>query len=275
MPRPVLPLLIGAFALAVIVGERRYRLRRPTQAEPRRSARNVALGALALATVQAFENPVVQPLASCVERRRIGLAQRLPVPAWARDGLAFLLLDYSIYLWHILTHRVPALWRFHLVHHIDMDLDSTTALRFHAADMAISVPYRAAQVVLLGASPRALRLWRAFFFLSVMFHHSNLRLPFRLERVLARVLTTPRMHGIHHSTVRSQTETNWSSGLSVWDHLHGTFRLDVPQDAIRIGVPAYRDPAELAVVPSLLMPFLPERDAWGEPPEPPRSPLRT
>ncbi|HYZ63223.1 MAG TPA: sterol desaturase family protein [Acetobacteraceae bacterium] len=275
MPRPVLPLLIGAFALAVIVGERRYRLRRPTQAEPRRSARNVALGALALATVQTFENPVVQPLASCVERRRIGLAQRLPVPAWARDGLAFLLLDYSIYLWHILTHRVPALWRFHLVHHIDMDLDSTTALRFHAADMAISVPYRAAQVVLLGASPRALRLWRAFFFLSVMFHHSNLRLPFRLERVLARVLTTPRMHGIHHSTVRSQTETNWSSGLSVWDHLHGTFRLDVPQDAIRIGVPAYRDPAELAVVPSLLMPFLPERDAWGEPPEPPRSPLRS
>jgi sterol desaturase/sphingolipid hydroxylase (fatty acid hydroxylase superfamily) len=275
VPRPVLPLLIGAFALAVIVGERRYRLRRPTQAEPRRSARNVALGALALATVQAFENPVVQPLASCVERRRIGLAQRLPVPAWARDGLAFLLLDYSIYLWHILTHRVPALWRFHLVHHIDMDLDSTTALRFHAADMAISVPYRAAQVVLLGASPRALRLWRAFFFLSVMFHHSNLRLPFRLERVLARVLTTPRMHGIHHSTVRSQTETNWSSGLSVWDHLHGTFRLDVPQDAIRIGVPAYRDPAELAVVPSLLMPFLPERDAWGEPPEPPRSPLRS
>jgi len=264
--RPLLTLLTGASALAIVLSERRYPLRRPTQAEPRRTARNVTLGALALVTVQALENPVVQPLASCVERRRMGLAQRLPAPAWARDALAFLLLDYTIYAWHILTHRVPALWRFHLVHHLDMDLDSTTALRFHAADMAISVPYRAAQVALLGASPRALRLWRAFFFVSVLFHHSSLRLPFRLERILSRVLTTPRMHGIHHSSVRSQAETNWSSGLSLWDHLHGTFQLDVPQDSLRIGVPAYRDPAELAVVPSLLMPFLPERPAWGESP---------
>ena len=262
----MLPILLSAAALAIVIGERRWALRRPTQAEPRRSARNLLLGAAALATVQALENPVVRPLAVRVERRRAGLAQRLPLPVWGRDAVAFLLLDYTIYFWHVMTHRVPALWRFHLVHHIDMDLDSTTALRFHAADMAISVPYRAAQVALLGASPRALRLWQGFFFLSVLFHHSNLRLPLRLERALARVLTTPRMHGIHHSTVRAETDSNWSSGLSLWDHLHGTFRLDVPHHAVRIGVPAYRNPAELAVMPSLLMPFRPERDAWGEPP---------
>lgn len=260
------PILIATAALGVVSGERRWKLRRPTQREPWRSAQNLILGAAALAVVQTLEAPVVRPLAARAERTRTGLAQRLPVSAWVRDAAAFLLLDYTIYIWHVLTHRVPVLWRFHLVHHIDLDLDWTTALRFHAADMAISVPYRALQVALLGASRRALAAWQGFFFLSVLFHHSNLRLPPRLERALAFVLTTPRMHGIHHSAVRDQTDSNWSSGLSLWDHLHGTFRLDVPQTAITIGVPGYRNPAELAVRPSLTMPFRPERDAWA--PEP-------
>jgi sterol desaturase/sphingolipid hydroxylase (fatty acid hydroxylase superfamily) len=255
---------LGVAALAIVLGERRWPLRRRTQREPRRQLNNLVLGAAALATVQLLEAPVVHPLACQAERRRVGLAQRLPLPAAARDAIAFLLLDYTVYVWHVLTHRVPALWRFHLVHHIDLDLDWTTALRFHAADMAISVPYRALQVVVIGASRRALAAWQAFFFLSVLFHHSNLRLPFRLERVLAGVLTTPRMHGIHHSTVRAETESNWSSGLSIWDHLHGTFRLDIPQEAITVGVPAYRDPAELGFLPSLAMPFGKERDAWRQ-----------
>ena len=259
------PLLVSAAALGILFGERRWRLRRPTQEAPRRLLNNVVLGAAALAVVQAVEMPVVRPLADRAERRRAGLAQRLPFPAWARDIVAFLLLDYTIYVWHVLTHRVPALWRFHLVHHIDLDLDASTALRFHAVDMAISAPYRALQVALAGASPRALSAWQAFFFLSVLFHHSNLRLPLRLENALARLLTTPRMHGTHHSTVQHETDSNWSSGLSVWDHLHGTFRLDIPQEAITIGVPAYRDPAELDVLPSLAMPFRPTRDAWMKP----------
>jgi sterol desaturase/sphingolipid hydroxylase (fatty acid hydroxylase superfamily) len=146
---------------------------------------------------------------------------------------------------------------------VDLDLDSTTALRFHAVDMLISIPWRAAQVVVLGASPRALAAWQGFFFASVMFHHSNLRLPARLERLMAAVLTTPRMHGIHHSTARAETDSNWSSGLSLWDHLHGTFRMDVGQREIRIGVPAYCDPADTRLGSSLAMPFERQRDAWA------------
>ena len=205
--------------------------------------------------------PVVQPLAARAERRRAGLVQRLPVPPIIRDALAVLAMDYTIYVWHVLTHKVPALWRFHLVHHIDLDLDSSTALRFHAADMLISVPWRAAQVALIGTSRRALAAWQAFFFASVLFHHSNLRLPARLERTLSRVLTTPRMHGIHHAADRGQTGSNWSSGLSVWDHLHGTIRLDPPR--ARIGVPAYRRPHEIRLAPSLALPFTRQRDAWS------------
>jgi sterol desaturase/sphingolipid hydroxylase (fatty acid hydroxylase superfamily) len=257
---------LGIGALALLFAEKRHPLRRPTQAEPGRTLRNVALGAMSLAVVRLVEAPLTRPLAREVERRRWGLVQRLLVPAWARDAVAIVMMDYTVYLWHVATHKIAWLWRFHLVHHLDLDLDSSTALRFHAADMAISAPYRAAQVALIGVSPRALRYWQTWFFASVVFHHSNLRLPAALEGRLTRVLTTPRMHGIHHSAVRSETDSNWSSGLSWWDHLHGTFRLDVAQDEIAIGVPGYRDPRVLGIAPALAMPFRRHRDAWAPPP---------
>ena len=185
---------MAAAAFALFLAERRWPLRKETEPAIRRVARNFALGAMSMAVVALVQTPLTQPLAQRVERRRLGLVQRLPLPAWARDASAFLLMDYTIYLWHVATHRNAFLWRFHLVHHLDLDLDSSTALRFHAADMAISIPYRVLQVALIGTSPRALRLWQSWFFLSVLFHHSNLRLPVKLEHLLARVLTTPRMH---------------------------------------------------------------------------------
>jgi sterol desaturase/sphingolipid hydroxylase (fatty acid hydroxylase superfamily) len=220
------------------------------------------MGAMSMAVVAVVQTPLTQPLAEWADRRRHGLVRRLPLPGWAQDAAAFLLMDYTMYLWHVATHRQPFLWRFHLVHHLDLDLDSSTALRFHAADMAISVPYRLLQVAVIGTSPRALRLWQSWFFLSVLFHHSNLRLPLDVERRLARLLTTPRMHGIHHSTVRAETNSNWSSGLSLWDHLHATFRLDVPQDEVVIGVPGYRGTVEAGLGRSLHLPFVRQRDAW-------------
>jgi sterol desaturase/sphingolipid hydroxylase (fatty acid hydroxylase superfamily) len=253
--------MVGA-ALVLFVCEKRRPLRRATQQEPARTLRNLAMGAMSLAVVTLLQSPIVKPLAARVEKRRLGLAQRLPGPAWLRDAAAFLLLDYTIYVWHVLTHEVPFLWRFHLVHHVDMDLDTTTALRFHAIDMALSIPWRAAQVRVCGSSPRALQLWQTFFFVSVLFHHSNLRLPLALERALVHVLTTPRLHGIHHSIVREETNSNWSSGLSFWDWLHGTLRVDVPQDAITIGVPGYREPSGIALGPSLALPFVEQREAW-------------
>ena len=257
---------IGIAALALSLAERRRPLRRPTQPKPGRSVSNLALGAISLATIAIAEAPLTRPLAARAAGKRAGLVQRLPLPAWVRDAAAVLLMDYTIYLWHVATHKVPFLWRFHLVHHIDLDLDTTTALRFHGADMAISAPVRAAQVAAIGVSPRALGIWQRWFFLSILFHHSNVRLPKRFERILARFITTPRMHGIHHSAVREETASNWSSGFAFWDHLHRTFRYDVPQSQIAIGVPAYREPEDLDVKPSLALPFGPERDAWSAPP---------
>lgn len=248
-------LLVGAAIAGIVLLERRRPLRAGTQPEPRRTLRNLALGALSLSTAALLEQPVVRPLARRAAERRRGLVQMLPIRAGARDLLAVLAMDYTIYLWHVAAHRVPFLWRFHQVHHLDLDLDSTTALRFHFGEMALSVPYRALQIVAIGTSQRALESWQRFFFVSVLFHHSNIRLPRRLERALSLLLATPRMHAIHHSVVPAETNSNWASGFSVWDRLHRTFRLDVPQKQIRIGPPGGTSKDELGVARSVALPF--------------------
>ena len=273
MPTRIAALLaITGVAGAVVTGavlliaERKRPLRRPMQAEPRRRIVNLALGAMSLATVALVEAPLTQPLAKRSERKRADPVQRLALPAWAHDAAGVLLMDYTIYVWHVATHKAPFLWRFHLVHHVDLDLINATALRFHGVDMAISAPVRAAQVASIGLGPRALRIWQSWFFLLGLFHYSNLRLPEGFERRLPRIVTTPRMHDIHHSMVREQTDSNWSSGFDFWVHLHRTFRIDVRQAEIAIGVPAYRDPAERGLLPLLALPFDKERDAWSASP---------
>jgi sterol desaturase/sphingolipid hydroxylase (fatty acid hydroxylase superfamily) len=109
-------------------------------------------------------------------------------------------------------------------------------------------------------------VWQSFLFVSILFHHSNVRLPVEVERRLNLLLVTPRMHGIHHSTVRAERDANWSSGLTLWDKLHGTLRLNVPQAEIEIGVPAYRAPEELGLFEVLKLPFGAERTARPSPP---------
>ncbi len=262
----LVPLGVLLAVATILLQERSHPLRPRTQAEPRRSARNLALGALSLAVVAGIETPLVNAVAGRVEPRRLGLAQRLPLPRLARDMLGVLLMNYTIYLWHVATHKVPLLWRLHLVHHVDLDLDASTALRFHGVDMLVSVPVRLLQVRLLGVSTRALEAWRRFFFLSVLFHHSNWRLPRGLDRRVSMLLTTPAMHGLHHTAREDLTNANWSSGLSVWDRLHGTLLHEADGPANRpIGVPAVREPAALGVRRSLLQPFAAPIEAWRPP----------
>jgi sterol desaturase/sphingolipid hydroxylase (fatty acid hydroxylase superfamily) len=174
-------------------------------------------------------------------------------------------MDYTLYWWHVCTHRIKFLWRFHLPHHADLDMDASTALRFHFGEVAISVVWRALQVVLIGVSPLAFSVWQTGLVVAILFHHSNIRLAPETERRLSRWLVTPGMHAIHHSAVEDETNSNWSSGLAIWDRLHGTYRLDVPQPEITIGVPAYRDPKELTLRKVLKMPFAARRYDWRLP----------
>jgi sterol desaturase/sphingolipid hydroxylase (fatty acid hydroxylase superfamily) len=255
-------LALAAFAGALLVAEAQRPLREPTQPRRSRLLRNLAMGGLAGAVLSLAEGPAVERLTSAVERRGWGLLKRWRLAPMVELTLGVALMDYTLFLWHVMTHRVPVLWRMHLPHHVDLDLDVSTALRFHFAELAASVPYRAAQVLLLGIGPKTFRVWRTFTIASVLFHHSNLRLPRRLEAALELVLMTPRLHGIHHSAAREETNSNWSSGLSVWDRLHGTYRAEPPQRRIRIGVPAYQDPSELTLSGVLALPFRAQRPAW-------------
>lgn len=249
------PGLILAALATLLVLERLRPLRPPVAPPARRDRRNLAIAAGSAAAIRLVERPIVEPLACLIERRRWGLVPRLALPRWLSLPLTIVLFDYTLYLWHVLTHRVPLIWRFHLVHHIDRDLSASTALRFHAGEMLLSVPWRAAQVLLLGAGPRALSLWQTLTLIEILFHHSNVRLPIPVERWLVWAIVTPRMHGIHHSVVPAEMNANWSSGLTLWDRLHGTLRLDVPQRAITIGVAGYQRADTLSLSQLLLLPL--------------------
>jgi|SRR6516162_3982621 len=239
----------------LVVLEHRRPLRAENESKPRRNIRNLAVAALGAATLHFVESPVVYPLAKRVHERRCGLLKWLRLPRALELVAGVLLLDYSHYIQHVLHHRVPLLWRFHAVHHVDLDLDASTALRFHFGEIAISVPYRATQVLLIGVDPHSLLTWQALTLFSILFHHSNIRLPKSVEDRLVRLIVTPRMHGIHHSNEPQNQNSNWSGGLTIWDVLHGTLNLGVLQDKIDIGIRGFERLDQVTLPKVLTQPF--------------------
>lgn len=239
--------------------ERKRPLRRSVEPKLTRDARNLTVAAIGAVSIALAETPLVAPLSVLVNRRRWGLLQRIRLPLWLEVMAAGILMDYTLYLWHVLVHKAPWLWRFHLVHHVDLDLDASTAIRFHFGELMQSAPYRAAQVILLGIAPFSLSVCQTALLVSILFHHSNVSLPPELERRLNKLIVTPRMHGIHHSVVDEETNSNWSSGLTIWDRLHGTLNLDVPQEQVTIGAAAYQNPEDVTLPKILVMPFEAQR----------------
>ncbi len=260
-PWIAVPLAISTYVLLVWL-ERRHPLRKRVEPALPHHVRNLVLAGLGALTTVVVETPLIQPLARLVEDRNWGLIGVFRLHGTIAALAALVVMDYTFYVWHILLHRVPGLWRFHAVHHADLDLDTSTALRFHFGEILLSVPWRAAQVLIIGLSPLTFSLWQVWFAACIMFHHSNVRLPIRWERLFNRLLVTPRMHGVHHSNMEAETNSNWSSGLTCWDWLHGTLRLDVPQEKIQIGLPAFQDAHALGLPAILAMPFREQPDYW-------------
>jgi len=220
--------------------------------------------------MQAVEMPLALTLAEFVQQRHWGIIPALPLARPISVVAGILLLDYTLYWWHYLTHRIPFLWRFHQVHHFDQEMDATTALRFHFGEISISLAFRAVQIAVIGPSPLTVCLWQVFLFLCILFHHSNVRLSVVAERILARLVVTPRLHGIHHSVVPEEVNSNWSSGLTAWDWLHSTLRTEAPQATLTLGVPGFVGPYELSAVEALTLPF----EVAGNPPEYDGAPVR-
>jgi len=150
---------------------------------------------------------------------------------------------------------VPLFWRFHNVHHTDLDLDVSTAARFHFGEMIFSVGFLSLTVMLFGIAPIMLVVFFITFEAATLFHHSNWRLPIKLERILNLTIVTPRMHGIHHSSEPENQNSNWSGGLTIWDALHRTLNLGVPQEEIDIGVEGFNRPEQVTLPKIITLPF--------------------
>lgn len=182
-------------------------------------------------------------------------------PQWRPDllagwtGLAFdlLVLDFWIYWWHVANHKLPFLWRFHAVHHLDETLDATTALRFHFGEVALSALVRAAVIFLLAVPLTSVVVFETLIAMVTIFHHSNLKLPPRLEKALSWVIVTPSIHWIHHHAERADTDSSYATILSLWDRVFGSCSQTVREPDLPIGVEGMRD---LPVVRLLLRPFL-------------------
>lgn len=152
-----------------------------------------------------------------------GLFNALALPGWIEVIAAILILDFVIWAQHLITHKVPILWRLHRVHHADVDMDVTTAIRFHPIEIALSMILKIGVVYLLGPAALAVILFEIMLNGTAMFNHANIRLPLWLDAIVRRVLVTPDMHRVHHSVHRDEHDSNYGFALSIWDQLFGTY----------------------------------------------------
>lgn len=258
----------GAVILSILfviffILETKFQLRKRVMSRWKRIFTNSIVSIPSFALLRLLFIPLMVWFAYKNEHWHFGLNYLYVAPVWLKATIAFLLLDYTNYLWHIVLHKVPFMWRFHLVHHTDLDLDITTAFRFHFGEFVGSIFFRGAAVILVGISPMMVLIYEIAFDASNQFQHSNMRIPFQLEKILNKVFVTPRMHGIHHSMVKRETDSNFSIVFSFWDRIHKTVRLNVPQNEIVIGVPVYSNANELTIWNLLKLPFTKIRE-WKE-----------
>lgn len=246
------PILAVVFVVLFIADHKR-RLRKSTQPLTKRLVTNSIVAAPAFGLLRFAFLPLMVKLAR--QNKRCGFANLIPQFSFLRLISIFLILDYGNYLWHVLNHKIPVLWRFHLVHHTDLDLDTLTAFRFHFGEMVGSVFFRGLFVLLSGATAKEVLAYELLFEAATQFHHSNMKLPLKLEHGLNRLIVTPRMHGIHHSVNKQETDSNYSVIFSFWDRLHQTFRNIHDDKQIVIGVPTHRDPVQMTADYLLTMPF--------------------
>jgi len=242
--------------------ERALPLRRAKAPLLPRLAVNIAISAAAFATVALLVQPAASAMLDQTESRAWGLLPLLGLAGAAEIIAAFLLLDLTFYYWHVANHRIEFLWRFHNVHHIDPDLDVSTAFRFHFVEVGFSAVFRGAQILLIGPSIAAYAIYELFFQVGTLFHHSNVRLPVAVERAFNLVFVTPRMHGIHHSDIREENLSNFSVVLSGWDRVHRTLRVDVPQSEVIVGIPGYARREDNRIASCFRLPFARQRDYW-------------
>lgn len=185
-----------------------------------------------------------------------GLFNILTLPVAIEFILAILILDFAIWLQHLITHKVPLLWRLHRVHHADPDFDVTTAIRFHPVEIALSMGLKIGLIYLLGPTALAVLVFEILLNGTALFNHANIRLPAKLDRLIRLVLVTPDMHRVHHSVHRDEHDSNYGFALSIWDRALGTYiaQPHAGHDKMTIGL-EWQDTRPTKLSWSLRLPF--------------------
>ena len=218
----------------------------------------VTLDSVVVRAMAAVTVPLVAVAAALyAQHAGIGILNALELPAWLAWGVSLVALDLAIWFQHLVSHKVPLFWRLHRVHHADVDIDVSTALRFHPIEIAVSMLWKVVVVLALGAPPEAVLLFEIILNGCAMFNHANVSLPAGVDRVLRKVIVTPDMHRVHHSVHRSEHDTNFGFNLSIWDRIFGTYTAQ-PRDGhlgMTIGLEAYQSEEPTRLAWSLSLPF--------------------
>jgi sterol desaturase/sphingolipid hydroxylase (fatty acid hydroxylase superfamily) len=217
-------------------------------------APNLALTLVTFATNALWSGLLVLGLAAA-EARGLGVLHALALPGWASALVALLVLDLSFYVAHVAMHRVPAFWRFHRIHHADPTVDVTTTIRQHPGEGVIRYAFTSAFALALGASPAEFLLYRSAVAFTALLEHANLRVPRRLDDLLALVFTFPTVHKVHHSRERRLTDSNFGNLVSWWDRAFGTFTPAREGRSVEYGLDGLDDPATQSTAGLLALPF--------------------
>jgi len=195
-------------------------------------------------------------VALIASERQWGLFNNIELPTWSAVIMAVVIMDFVIYLQHVLFHAIPMLWRLHMMHHTDLDIDVTTGNRFHPLEIILSMIIKMTVIIVIGPPVLAVIIFEVVLNATSMFNHSNVRLPGHIDRVLRLLIVTPDMHRVHHSVIKRETNSNYGFNLPWWDRLFGTYR-DQPYAghiAMTIGLEHYRDPQQLTLPRLLILP---------------------
>ena len=225
--------------------------------KPRRLGINLGITGLDIVLVRLLFGAAAVGTAAFTKERGWGLLNYWDLPDAVEMVIAVVFLDLMIYIQHVVVHMIPLFWRFHVVHHSDLDLDVSSGLRFHPIEILGSMLYKLGLILALGPSPLAVMAFEAILNGMAQFSHSNIKVPEKLDFMLRWIIVTPDMHRIHHSVEVRETNSNFGFNLSIWDRTLGTYIQDPkkPQPEVVIGVSAYRKPEEVSFVNILAMPF--------------------
>lgn len=186
-----------------------------------------------------------------------GILNFINWPIWLEFMIAFIVLDWAIWFQHVLSHKIPLLWRLHSVHHADRDLDASSGIRFHPLEILFSMIYKCGIVLLLGPAIFAVIVFEIVLNATAVFNHANLALPAWLDKPLRKIIVTPDMHRVHHSIILSESQRNYGFNFSVWDRIFRTYQAEPVkgQLGMTLGLASEQSDQTQRIGWSLLLPF--------------------